>query len=151
MAAIQKREDSYRILFRFEGKQHAFTLGSVTEKEATAKASQVDYLLTRLKQRLAVLPPGVSIIEYIQRDGKAVPAEAPSVTKTSLTNLKLKYIETHQASLEANSLESIRIHFRHLERVLGASFCITDRRPFRLVAWYFGNTATDRRHSVSRA
>ena len=63
MAAIRCRNGSYRVLFRHAGKQHAFTLGEVSQEKAETKAAQVDYLLLRLKQRLAVLPPGVEIVE----------------------------------------------------------------------------------------
>lgn len=126
MAAIQKRQDSYRILFRYEGKQHAFTLGEVSEQEANAKASQVDYLLMRLKQHLAVLPPEIDIVEYVQLDGKIVPREGSTVApKTPLATLKKSYLDTHEESLEANSLETSRIHFRHLEKILGKTFCIS--------------------------
>ena len=55
MAGLQLRGDSYRILFRFRGKQHSFSLGNVARQEAEAKSDQVDYLLMRLKQRLIEL------------------------------------------------------------------------------------------------
>lgn len=45
MAAVQQRNGRYRVLFRFHGKQHTFTLGRVSETEAQAKADQVEYLL----------------------------------------------------------------------------------------------------------
>lgn len=126
MAAIQCRNGSYRVLFRYAGKQHAFTLGEVSHEEADTKAAQVEYLLLRLKQRLAVLPPGVEIVEYIQYDGKIIPPESPAAEKITLTTLRDRYIETHTASLEPNTLKLIRIHFGHLQKVLGDEFCISD-------------------------
>ena len=57
MAGLQYRHGSYRLHFRYHGKLHAFTIGQVSKEEAEAKSSQVDYLLMRLKQRLAYLPP----------------------------------------------------------------------------------------------
>lgn len=64
MPAIQCRSGRDRILFQHTGKQHAFTLGEVFQEEAETKAAQVDYLLLRLKQRLAVIPPGIEIVKY---------------------------------------------------------------------------------------
>ena len=61
MSGLQYRNGSYRILLRYQGKQHSLNLGKVSDEEADAKASQVDYLLMRLKQRLTVLPEGVGI------------------------------------------------------------------------------------------
>jgi hypothetical protein len=72
MAAVQKRNGSYRVIFRYRGKQHAFTMGEVSEQEAATKASQVNYLLMRLRQRLLVLPPGVDIVSFVEHDGKGV-------------------------------------------------------------------------------
>ena len=126
MAAIQCRNGSYRVLFRHAGKQHAFTLGEVSQQEAESKAAQVEYLLLRLKQRLAVLPPGVEIVEYIQYDGKIIPPESPAAEKITLPTLRDRYIETHTASLEPNTLKLIRIHFGHLVSVLGEGFCVSD-------------------------
>ena len=58
MAGLQERGGSYRVIFRFHGKQH-FPLGKVSQQEAEAKSAQVEYLLLRLKQRLIELPPGI--------------------------------------------------------------------------------------------
>ena len=126
MAGLQHRNGSYRILFRYLGKQHTLTLGAVTEEEAETKASQVDYLLMRLKQKLAVLPPGIDIVEFVQMDGRVLPPASPEIQKISLAALRDQYVATHRTSLEPNTLKCIQIHFRHLEKHFGAEFCISD-------------------------
>jgi hypothetical protein len=50
VAWVQARNGSWRVLFRYAGKQHTFWLGEVTDKEANAVADKVDYWLMRLKQ-----------------------------------------------------------------------------------------------------
>jgi integrase len=114
MAGIEHRSGSYRVLFRYQGKQRHLTLGQVSKDEAETKAAQVDYLLMRLKQRLAFLPPGMTIVEYVQFDGKQPEAGMPAATKLSLAQLRDKYLATHNASLEANTISTARMHFRHL-------------------------------------
>jgi hypothetical protein len=79
MPGLQRRGESYRLLFRYQGKQHALTLGAVSTAEAKAKAAQVDYLLLRLKQGLAVLPPGMPIVDYLATDGRALRLARPEV------------------------------------------------------------------------
>src|SRR6516225_6587613 len=98
MAALQHRNGSFRILFRFHGKQYAFTLGCVGEDEAETKRGQVDYLLLRLKQRLISLPEGVDIITFLEFDGKPPVASGPSTAQadTTLLQLKERYLETHR-------------------------------------------------------
>ncbi len=126
MAGLQHRNGSYRILFRYQGKQHTLTLGAVAEDEAEIKASQVDYLLMRLKQKLAALPQGVDIVEFVQMDGRVLPPASPEIQKVSLAALRDQYVAAHRASLEPNTLKCIQIHFRHLEKHFGAEFCISD-------------------------
>ena|SRR5665213_311999 len=122
MATLQERNGSYRVLFCFQGKQLSFTLGKVEPAEAEAKMGQVDLLLLRLSQRLAVIPPGMTITDYLKFDGRPLPAEAPEIKSTNLSRLKEKYIEANEQSLERTTLDCIRTHFRHLYRVMGAGF-----------------------------
>lgn len=87
MAALQHRHGNYRVIFGYRGKQRSFTLGDVSSEGAETKAAQVDYLLMRLKQRLATVPPGIGIAEYVQFDGKVPPPEIPLLpAKLTLPN-----------------------------------------------------------------
>lgn len=126
MATIQERNKSFRIQFLYHGKRHGFTVGVVPRDEAESKAQQVDYLLMRLKQRLAAVPPGMDIVEYVQFDGKAAPTDAPSPQKLSLTRLRDRYLETRESSLEDSTVYGMKIHFGHLAAVLGPAFPIAE-------------------------
>ena len=70
MATLQKKGNGWYCQFLHHGKRHTFTIGRVSKAEARAKSDQVGYLLMRLKQRLIELPPGVDIVEFVQRDGR---------------------------------------------------------------------------------
>jgi hypothetical protein len=85
MASVQVRAGTYRVIFRFHGKQHFVMVGKVSPQEAAAKAAQVEYLLMRLKQGLIELPAGVDIAEFVQHDGKPPAAEIARSKKRSRT------------------------------------------------------------------
>jgi len=109
------------ILFRFARKQHSFSLGSVTAKEALNKSAQVDYLVFRLAQRLIDLPPGVGIVDFVQFDGK--PPVTTSVTKSlALGQLRDRFIAARAAGREVSTQLTSGIHFRHLIREFGEAF-----------------------------
>src|SRR4051812_23384682 len=97
MAALQERSGSFRVIFRHNGKQHAFTIGSVERDEAESKLGQVEYLLLRLKQGLLKLPDGTDIVTFLQHDGTppevAKLPEAPRKVAT-LSHLKERFLET---------------------------------------------------------
>lgn len=124
MASLQERNGSYRILFSYHGKLHTFTLGKVEKDEAENKARQADYLLMRLKQRLLVLPEGTDIVTFIEHDGKP-PQTGPTLPDAprqavTLGHLKDRYLATHaNGTIEANSLDTCRLHLCHVVRVLG--------------------------------
>jgi cell fate (sporulation/competence/biofilm development) regulator YlbF (YheA/YmcA/DUF963 family) len=123
MAALQERNGSYRILFRFHGKLRTFTVGAVKESEAEAKAGQVDLLLMRMKQGLIELPAGMSIEDFLQCDGKVKKPEEAKAALITFTRLKDQYLETHSnGAMEANSLQTVAMHLGHFKRSLGADF-----------------------------
>jgi integrase len=127
MASLQERNGSYRVLFCYHGKLHAFTIGKVKKVEAENKARQVDYLLMRLKQRLIVLPEGIDIVTFVADDGKLshigpTLANAPRQA-VPLGHLKSRYLATHaNGTIEASSLDTCNLHLGHFVRVLGENF-----------------------------
>jgi hypothetical protein len=131
MAAVQERNGSYRILFWHSGKQHTFTLGGVTEAEAKTKASQVEYLLMRLKQRLVQLPEGVDIVTFVEFDGEPPMTPAGALLNpreaVTLSQLKDRYLVTHgNGTIEANSLDTCKLHLSHVCRILGDGFLLPE-------------------------
>jgi integrase len=127
MASLQKKGDSYYCQFCYHGRRHTFTVGTVEESEAENKARQVDYLLMRLKQRLLVLPDGTDIVTFVQHDGQppdtgpALAAAPRQVITVGL--LRDRYISTHSnGTIEANSLDTCKLHLRHFCRILGEGF-----------------------------
>jgi integrase len=127
MASLQERSGSYRILFSHHGKLHSFTIGKVEKGEAENKARQVDYLLMRLKQKLIVLPEGTDIVTFVEHDGNP-PNAGPTLPNAprqvvTLGHLKDSYLTTHSnGTIEANSLDTCKLHLNHFVRVFGDAF-----------------------------
>ena len=131
MAGLQQRNDRYRVIFRYHGKQRTLNLGKVSEEEAETKSAQVDYLLMRLKQRLIELPPGTDIVKFIEYDGK-VPTtaeRAPARKATALATLRDRYLATYAQANEKNTLRTAKTHFRHLTDTLGSQFPVAQLKP----------------------
>jgi len=126
MASIHHKGDAWHCQFLYHGKRHTFSLGKVSQDEAETKASQVDYLLMRLKQNLLQLPPGLDIVTFVSFDGKP-PHETSEAEVLTLGGLRDRYLETHRnGSLEQSTLDGIELHFRHLVGTLGEKFPVPD-------------------------
>jgi hypothetical protein len=115
----------------------------VTEQEAKAKASYVEYVLMRLKQRLIDLPPGIDIVEFVQHDGKQ-PNRHPDLSDGSkgltLRDFRDQYLSTHWESLEDRTVDGIELHFKHL--------CLALIRAFFEARQPRGLKVADRRRST---
>jgi hypothetical protein len=70
MASLQKRNDVWNCIFRYQGKRHWYNIGDVEESEAQSVSAKVDYLLLRIKQHLIEVPAGCDIVTFIEHDGK---------------------------------------------------------------------------------
>jgi integrase len=128
MAALQERNGSFRVLFRFDGKQRTFTIGRVAKDKAEARAERVDELLDLLTRGLLTLPPAIDVATFIEHDGKP-PAPTASVnpSATTLGQLRDRYLETFaNGTVEASTLVTARIHFGHFVRVLGEKLKLVD-------------------------
>jgi integrase len=127
MATLQERNGSYRVLFLHRGKRHTFTLGRVSREEAEAKTAQVEYLLMRLKQGLLAVPDGIDVATFVLLDGKppagGAAGNAGPEEGVSLGLLRDRYLRTHgNGTLEDTTLETARLHFKHLVASLGEQF-----------------------------
>src|SRR5262245_60451010 len=135
MAALQERNGSYRVLFRYHTKQYSYPVGEVSADVAEIALNQVKTVVGRLKAGFLHLSPGTDLLTFIRHEGK--PPEvyrAPdSVVRTTLGTLRDRYISTHSnGTIEANSLDTIRLHFSHFCRFLGEGFPLTELSALKL-------------------
>ncbi|OWK47317.1 tyrosine-type recombinase/integrase [Fimbriiglobus ruber] len=122
MATLQIRNGSFRILFRYLGRRHTFTIGRVAKREAELLAANVDRILLRVEQRLLTVPPGIDIVEFVRSDGTLKTPEA-AIEEFTFAAVRDGYVEAHATgAVEANTLATTRIHLNHLGKTLGDQF-----------------------------
>jgi integrase len=131
MAALQERNGSYRLIFWFNGKQHTFTIGRVPEAEAEDTAATVGRLVRAVEEKRVKIPAGLDVASFVRqrlatldRETDDTPEPAPRPRdQTTLGTLRDRYVTTHSnGTIEANSLDTVRLHFSHFCRALGEAF-----------------------------
>jgi integrase len=122
VAAIQARNGTYRILFRYEGKQYTYPVGQVSELDAKLALTKVENWLGRIKARLVTPPPADRILEFIQHDG-VLPDRCQAPVKAALTLAALRddYLQLHTSVLDPRTVADMRGHWKHLARLLGGN------------------------------
>jgi integrase len=124
MATLQPRNGSFRLLFQYEGKQQALTIGTVSLTEARQWKAKAENLLMRVKQRMLEVPIGCTIHEFILHEGKPpVAAQLAKPRNTTFDQLREAYLKVFSnGAIEANTLATATIHLAHIEKTLGKSF-----------------------------
>jgi integrase len=144
MAALQERNGSFRLIFWHHGKQHTFTIGQVSQDEANDTASTVGNLLRGIEEQRIRIPAGVEIVSFIRqrlaglnREDDATPEPTPRArNQTTLGTLRDRYVSTHSnGTIEANSLDTVRLHFAHFCRSLGEGFPLSELSLLSLQAY----------------
>jgi integrase len=124
MAGIRKKGEAYYCTFRFQGSRYYFTVGSVSEVQAQAKASEVDETLDLIERGRLAIPDGVALEDFVAAGGKTpvVSARPETVTTRQLFD---HYLQTHtNGTIEQNSLGTARSHLNQIAVTLGERFRI---------------------------
>lgn len=119
MAWAEKRGNAWRIVYRTEAGKASFALGDVSAADADAFVTSTDELLRLLKRNVVTLPDWCSLETFLFHRGNP-PRPAPvAVPVLKLQELFAQYLVARTGKLEDTTLDGIRLHIKHLTRLLG--------------------------------
>lgn len=135
MAFLEQRGDWYRIVFTFKGERYTHSVHTTDRRVADAIRGGIDRTILQLRQRLLVVPEDADVKEFLLSGGQTIKpieapapatelaAEAPAPEPLTLARLEQKYVAALSVgAVELNSLDTIRMHLRHIERTFGGGF-----------------------------
>ena len=124
MASIEKRNGRFRVSFRFGGVKHNRALKTRSEDEALARCRRLEENIRLVDCGRLSIPPGADIATFLLSDGK-LDARPLACGPLTIANLFEVYFgELPDGALEPTTVQGLRIHERHLVRLLGARFGI---------------------------
>ena len=124
MASLQKKGNSWYCRFYWRDRRHTFSVGRASPAQAEARAVRAQELVDLLERGVLSLPEGVGVADFVKHDGRPpAPAGSQKVSqKATLGALRGRYLESHEASQEAKTLYTAKIHLNHLVETLGEDF-----------------------------
>lgn len=124
MATVEQRNKRFRLIFYFAGQRYSGALRTAERREAEAIAGSVNRTLMLLEQGLLEVPEGADLVSFVLSSGKL--AEKPKApTIRTLAELRDRYLQAHAiGAMEQNSLDTVKMHLRHVVKTLGADFAI---------------------------
>jgi integrase len=125
MATVERRNNRFRLIFYHLGRRYAARLKTANEREAEAIAGSVERTLQLLQQRVLVLPEGADLVTFVLSGGKQAEKPKPPPKPLTLGELRDLYVAAHSlGAMEANSLQTVRMHLNHVVTTLGAQFAV---------------------------
>jgi hypothetical protein len=124
MATLEKRARKYRVIFYFAGQRFARSLKTDNSVEAAASLARLKDNLRRVELGLMSVPEDADIISFLLSDGR-VRAKPVLPAIGTLKEFVENYFNSIPAGCnEESTLQGMRIHVAHLQRILGKHFRI---------------------------
>ena len=122
MASLEKRPHGYRVVFMFRGEKIARSLQTKDPKQAKSTLARMEDTLRRIELGTLQIPDGADVATFLLSDGNL--AAKPRYEKpVTLTQIFDEYFANLPAGTnEATTIDGMRLHQRHLERLLGSEF-----------------------------
>ncbi len=119
MAGLEVRDGRFNIILRYGGKRFVRSLKTSDETEAFARKSRVEENIRLIESGRLTIPENADLLTFLLSDGKIShkPVAETSLTLGSL--FKQFFASIPSGNLEQSTLNGMRIHERHLKRVLG--------------------------------
>lgn len=127
MAWLEEHPTSgrFKICFRWGGRKLKKTVKTTSRKDAESALVRFEENIALLERGRIELPPGADFGTFLLSDGKVSQKPRPEATAKPITlgGMQERYVETHShGAMEANSLDTVKMHLRHFTTTLGAGF-----------------------------
>ena len=120
---------NYHVSFRLGERRYKRSLKTTKRQDAEWLASRLEENLSLVERGRLAIPDGADIPRFLLSDGKVSQKLTPKKVVT-LENLMTAYFDSLPAgAVEESTIQGMRIHERHLCRLLGETFAIQSLTP----------------------
>lgn len=136
MATLEKRGNTYRVVFRYGGQKVTKSVRTRDERAANACLARVEDNLRRLELGVLTVPDDADIAEFVLSDGRRNSREVSRPQLRTIGQLLDQYLASiSPGSMEDSTLRGMHIHVTKLKRLLGsttsvASFGLDDLQKY---------------------
>lgn len=132
MAGLELRNGRYNLILRFGGKRIIRSLKTSDESVALAKKLRVEENIGLIESGRLSIPDDADIVTFLLSDGKLARTPVLRESLTLESFFKQFFDSIPEGNLEETTLNGMRIHERHLLRLLGKRFEVNQLSPQHL-------------------
>ena len=119
MAGLEQRNGRYNVIVRFGGQRFVRSLKTDDEEEAMSRKMRLEENIRLVESGRLQLPEGADVITFLLSDGKLSQKPVAERTLTLSQIFDEFFAAIPEGNLEATTLDGMKLHSRHLKRVLG--------------------------------
>ena len=119
---LDKRGQNYRLVFQVGGQTFKRSLGTSDRREAEGLVALVERRIKMVGKGELTVPEDIDLPTFLVTDGKAKKTPTVKAALTLAVTIERYLASIPAGSLEENTLDTLRIHLRHLRRLLGDNF-----------------------------
>lgn len=117
-----KNKGSWRISFRFGERRFNRSLKTNNKQEAEARQARLEEKIRFVESGRLLIPSDADVAAFLLSDGKLT-NKIPPQKSPSLSDLLTDFFASlPEQSLEESTLYGMKIHQRHLKRLIGEKF-----------------------------
>lgn len=125
MASLELRNGVCRVVFRYAGAKHGFSLGTGHRPTAEALRGGVEKTLLMLSQGLLDLPEDGDLVSFVRTGGRSAGPVKPATEVVTFARIRDAFLAARSNGVvEANSLATIRLHMKHPTRTFGERYAV---------------------------
>jgi hypothetical protein len=135
---------NFHISFRFGGQKFKRSLKTKSEKQARRNKVRLEDTIQLVETGRIEMEPGVDVPTFLLSDGKLKKQHVVNTAK--LADISAGFFESlPEDSLEASTVQMMRIHERHLHRLLGKKLVLS-QLSFEKLQQYVSKRAQEKGH-----
>ncbi len=128
MPSLDRRNGTYHINFRLNGRRFRRSLRTANDRSAQASMARLEDNLTRVELGTLELPDDVDVAAFLLSDGRTRKKAKRLGPRTLGELLKAFLAQLPDHSIEQSTRQSFEIHIRHLRRILGNAVTLGELR-----------------------
>ncbi len=119
MAWLEKRGECFHVCFRLGERKFKRSLKTTRQREADVVVARVERRLKLIDDGDVAIPDGADLATFVVSDGKV---DRPVVVQAmTLRELLASYESSLKVgSLESNTIDTIKLHLKHIVRIVGS-------------------------------
>ncbi|MCA9193502.1 MAG: tyrosine-type recombinase/integrase, partial [Planctomycetales bacterium] len=126
MAGIEQRSGRFNVIFRFGGKRFVRSLKTSDEGQAIRRRDEIQETIDLVERGKLQIPLGAEVVTFLMSGGSIASIPKPQPVYLLSQVIERFFDHLMPESLEVSTVNLMQLHCRHVQRILGNTFKMSE-------------------------